>query len=63
MRISITAFIVLAVLNQLGVAQALVQILFTGFVAMVALAGGLAFGLGGKDFAKALLDKLQKKLK
>ncbi len=62
-RISITAFIVLAVLNQLGVAQALVQILFTGFVAMVALAGGLAFGLGGKDFAKALLDKLQKKLK
>ncbi|HSX10051.1 MAG TPA: hypothetical protein VLF93_07905 [Candidatus Saccharimonadales bacterium] len=62
-RISITIFIVLAVLNQLGVAQDLIRILFTGFVAMIALAGGLAFGLGGKDFAKALLTKLEKKLK
>ena len=62
-RVSITVFIILAVLNQLGVAQNLIQILFTGFVAMVALAGGLAFGLGGKDFAKVLLDKLQKKLR
>lgn len=62
-RVSITIFIILAVLNQLGVAQDLIRILFTGFVAMVALAGGLAFGLGGKDFAKSLLDKLQKKLK
>lgn len=62
-RISITIFIILAVLNQLGVAQDLIRILFTGFVAMVALAGGLAFGLGGKDFAKNLLTKLEKKLK
>jgi Mechanosensitive ion channel, conserved TM helix len=62
-RIAITIFVLLAVLNQLGVAQDLIRILFTGFVAMVALAGGIAFGLGGKDFAKALLDKLQKKLK
>ena len=62
-RISLTIFVVLAVLNQLGVAQDLIRILFTGFVAMFALAGGLAFGLGGKDFAKSLLDKLQKKLK
>jgi hypothetical protein len=62
-RIAITIFVLLAVLNQLGVAQDLIRILFTGFVAMVALAGGIAFGLGGKDFAHALLDKLQKKLK
>lgn len=62
-RISITVFIVLAVLNQLGVAQDLIRILFTGIVAMIALAGGLAFGLGGKEFAKALLDKLLKKMK
>jgi len=62
-RISLTIFVFLAVLNQLGVAQDLVLILFTGFIAMFALAGGLAFGLGGKDFAKALLDKLQKKLR
>lgn len=62
-RVSITIFVILAVLNQLGVAQDLVRILFTGFVAMIALAGGLAFGLGGRDFAKSVLDKLQKKLK
>ena len=40
-------FTVLVVLNQLGVAQDLVRILFTGIVLMVTLAGGLAFGLGG----------------
>ena len=62
-RISIIVFVLLAVLNQLGVAQDLIRILFTGFVAMVALAGGIAFGLGGQGSAKALLDKLQKKLK
>jgi hypothetical protein len=62
-RIAITIFVILAVLNQLGVAQNLIMILFTGFVAMIALAGGIAFGLGGRDFAKSLLDKLQRKLK
>lgn len=52
----------LIVLNQLGVAQDLVKILFTGIVAMVALAGGLAFGLGGKDVAQKILEDLKKKL-
>jgi hypothetical protein len=62
-RIAITVFVLLAVLNQLGVAQDLIHILFTGVVAMIALAGGIAFGLGGKDFAKSLLEGLRKKLK
>lgn len=53
----------LIVLNQLGVAQDLIKIFFTGIVAMFALAGGLAFGLGGKDVAKELLDELRKKIK
>jgi hypothetical protein len=30
--------------------------LFVGTVAMVALAGGLAFGLGGRDLAAETLD-------
>lgn len=59
----ITFFTCLIVLNQLGVAQDLIRILFTGIVAMLAIAGGLAFGLGGKDYAKELLDELRKKLK
>lgn len=56
-------FTVLVVLNQLGVAQDLVRILFTGIVVMVALAGGLAFGLGGQTMAKEMLEDLKKKFK
>ena len=58
-RWAIIVFVSLAILNQLGVAQDLVRILFTGFVAMVALAGGIAFGLGGQDTAKSLLESLR----
>lgn len=56
-------FTILVVLNQLGVAQDLVRILFTGIVVMIALAGGLAFGLGGKDIAREMLEELKKKFK
>ncbi len=59
----IVFFTVLIILNQLGVAQDLIRILFTGIVAMLAIAGGLAFGLGGKDIAKEILEELRKKLK
>jgi hypothetical protein len=61
-RYAIMFFTVLVVLNQLGVAADLIRILFTGFVAMLALAGGLAFGLGGQDFAKSILKELKEKL-
>ncbi len=62
-RGAIMFFTVLVVLNQLGVAQDLIRILFTGIVAMLSLAGGLAFGLGGKELAKELLEELKNKLK
>lgn len=61
-RSTITFFTILVMLNQLGVAQDLIRIFFTGLVTMLALAGGLAFGLGGKDHARELLDELKKKL-
>jgi hypothetical protein len=51
-----------AALSQLGVAVALINSLVTGFVAMLALAGGIAFGLGGKDYAAHLLNKLRENL-
>ena len=60
---AIVFFTILVVLNQLGVAQDLIRILLTGIVAMLALAGGLAFGLGGQDVAKDILQELRKKLK
>lgn len=56
-------FTILIVLNQLGVAQELIRILFTGIIAMLAIAGGLAFGLGGKDLAREILEELRTKLK
>lgn len=56
-------FTALVVLNQLGVAQDLVRILFTAIVGMLAIAGGLAFGLGGREHAKELLDQLKKNMK
>lgn len=62
-RWSIAIFVVLAVLNQLGVATDLIRILFTGFVAMIALAGGIAFGFGGQGVAKDILEGIRKKLK
>ena len=62
-RWSIFVFVFLAVLNQLGVASDLVRILFTGFVAMVAIAGGIAFGLGGQDSARGILQEIRKRLK
>lgn len=59
----IVFFTILVVLNQLGVAQDIIRILLTGIIGMLALAGGLAFGLGGKDMARDLLSELTKKVK
>jgi hypothetical protein len=60
---SIMIFAVLATLDQLKVAQAFVQTLFTGIVVMIAIAGGLAFGLGGREHATRVLDKIEKDIK
>ena len=62
-RWAVNIFVLLAVLNQLGIASDLIRILFTGFVAMLAVAGGIAFGLGGQDSAKDVVDGLRRKLK
>lgn len=61
-RWAVVVFVLLAVLNQLGVATDLIRILFTGFVAMVAVAGGIAFGLGGQNVARDILEDLRKRL-
>ena len=62
-KTTIVFFTALVVLNQLGVAQDLIRILFTGIVGMLAIAGGLAFGLGGRDMAKDVLEDVRKKIK
>ncbi len=57
---SIVVFSILAALTQLGIATELIQIVFTGFVFMVSLAGGLAFGLGGRDEAARIVERIRK---
>ena len=59
---AIVIFGLLAALIQLGVASSLINTIFIGFVAMLALAGGLAFGLGGKDEAAMILKKLRREI-
>ncbi len=58
-RWAVWVFGFIAALLQLQVAVVLLQTLFTGLVAMLALAGGLAFGLGGRDAAARYLEKLR----
>lgn len=50
-EIAIIAFAALIAINQVGIAQNLIDILFIGLVGAIALAFGLAFGLGGRDVA------------
>jgi hypothetical protein len=53
-EIAIVAFAVVIAINQLGIAANLVNTLFIGVVGALALAFGLAFGLGGRDVAAQL---------
>ncbi|MAG45089.1 hypothetical protein CL633_04360 [bacterium] len=57
---AILIFGLLAALDQLGVAQSIINTLITGVVYMIVIAGGLAFGLGGKDQAAGFLKKLRR---
>ncbi len=59
---AVIVFGFLTALTQLGIAVAIIQSLITGFVAMLAIAGGLAFGLGGKDYAQHLIGRLKERV-
>ena len=61
-RWSIYIFSGLAILLQLGVAPAIIEAIIMGFVGMLALAFGLAFGLGGKEAAATLIADLKRKI-
>lgn len=56
---AILVFTFLAALSELHVADSFVKDLFRAFVAMLAIAGGIAFGLGGRDHAKKVLDAIE----
>lgn len=54
----IIAFGIMAALNQLSIADELVETLFMGIVFALSLGAGLAFGLGGKDAAARYIDRM-----
>jgi len=56
---SIVVFGFLTALVQLNVAASIINSVITGFIAMLALAGGLAFGLGGREYATYLIGRLR----
>jgi len=61
-RWAIYIFAAFAVLLQLGVNPTIINTLLIGFIGMIALAFGLAFGLGGKDAAAKLIEDLKEKI-
>jgi hypothetical protein len=62
-RWSIWIFAILAILVQLKVTPSLIQIILQGVIGLVVIAGGLAFGLGGKEVAAEILQNLRRKFK
>jgi len=53
----IFAFII--ALSQLGIAERIMNAIFIGIIAMLSLAGGLAFGLGGRDAAARVIEHMK----
>jgi hypothetical protein len=56
-QVAVWVLAVVIALGQLGIAATVVNALVIGVVGAVALASGLAFGLGGRDRAARLLDR------
>jgi hypothetical protein len=62
-RVAVWIFAIIVAVNQIGIAQELVNTLFMGAVAIAVLALGLSFGLGGRDLAAKFLEDMQSQAK
>ncbi len=54
---------ILAILYQLKIVPTLILTIFVGVIAIIVLAIGISFGLGGKDLAARILKELENKFK
>jgi len=61
-RWTVIIIAVLSAMTQLGIEIVVINQVITGIVAMLAIAGGLAFGLGGQGAAKDVIDRFRKNL-
>ncbi|AGY58717.1 mechanosensitive ion channel family protein [Gloeobacter kilaueensis] len=50
----------LAALAELGISRVVIYILIGGIVGLVMISGGIAFGLGGKEAAREIIEQLRK---
>ena len=57
-RAALWIFSLVAAVEQLGLAAELLQTFIIGLAALLAIAGGIAFGLSGRDYASHLIDKV-----
>ncbi len=57
----VITFTIMAIMNQLQIADELVETLFMGIVFALSLGAGLAFGLGGKDAAGRFIEHVTKR--
>ena len=57
-RAGVWGFAIVVAVSQLGIATTIINTIVIGVVAALALASGLAFGLGGREKAAQLLDRL-----
>ena len=60
-KYAVWVFAIIIALGKLGLGDYM-SILFSGIIAMVALGGALAFGLGGKDHASRFISKLSEEV-
>lgn len=63
LRYGIIIFAFITALKELGIGLAYLQTIFTGIVAAIAIAGGIALGLGGQGVAKNLVEKIREETK
>jgi len=61
-RYAIWIFTILIALSELGIAPGAMNTIFQGIIAILVIAFGLAFGLGGKDVATAFINKIKNQL-
>lgn len=62
-RGAVWVFAIIVAVNQIGIAQELVNTLFMGAVALIVLALGLSFGLGGREVAGQIVQRWYGKVK
>lgn len=57
-RAAVWVFCLAAALGELGLTADILQMLIIGLVALLAIAGGVALGFGGRDYASHLIDNV-----